>query len=239
VAVSPETDIAAFIVAGNAVLECPALATRPESTDDVLRAEKLSREFQGRKVLDGLDLGLEGGARVAVTGPNGSGKTTLLRCIAGTLTPTSGRVLVRGHAAGTLEARALTGVSLAQERSFYLRLSGRTNLRFFARLRQQSRRRAEREVDALEEELGLREIASERCDRCSTGMMQQLAFARALLGGPELLLLDEPTRSLDDAAAERLWGALERRPAVAVLLATHDAGDIARCDSRLELGARP
>jgi ABC-2 type transport system ATP-binding protein len=211
------------------------LATSRESAD-LLRAENLSREFQGHRVLERLDLRLEPGARLAVTGPNGSGKTTLLRCIAGSLAPTSGHVLVRGHEAGTLEARALTGVSLAQERSFYLRLTGRTNLRFFARLRHRSRRLANREVEALEQELALREIAGERCDRCSTGMMQQLAFARALLGEPAVLLLDEPTRSLDDAATERLWAALERRPDVAVVLATHDDVDIGRCDSRLQLG---
>jgi ABC-type multidrug transport system ATPase subunit len=144
--------------------------------------------------------------------------------------------VVCGHPVGTLAARSITGVSLAQERSFYLRLSGRTNLRFFARLRYPSHRAADRAVAALEEELALREIADERCDRCSTGMMQQLAFARALLGEPALLLLDEPTRSLDAAAAERLWDALERRPAVALLLATHAESDLKRCDSRLDLG---
>ncbi len=173
-----------------------------------------------------------------MTGANGSGKTTLLRCIAGSLTPTSGEIVVGRHAAGSREARALTGVSLAQERSFYLRLTGRANLRFFARLRIASRRAAYGHVDALEEELGLSDIAAERCDRCSTGMMQQLAFARALLGDPRLLLLDEPTRSLDDAATERLWGAIDRRPKLAVLIATHREDDIQRCDSQLELTLR-
>jgi ABC-type multidrug transport system ATPase subunit len=216
------------------------LETRPKSArgDRLLRVEGLSREFRGHKVLAALDLGLEAGGRLAVTGANGSGKTTLLRCIAGSLTPTSGAVTVGRHAAGTLEARALTGVSLAQERSFYLRLTGRANLRFFSRLRTPSRRAADSQVDALEEELVLREIAAERCDRCSTGMMQQLAFARALLGDPHLLLLDEPTRSLDEAATARLWAALDRRPEVAVVIATHREEDIRQCGAQLELPPR-
>jgi ABC-2 type transport system ATP-binding protein len=213
------------------------LETRPKSAagEQLLRVEGLSREFRGHEVFAGLDLGLEPGERLAVTGANGSGKTTLLRCIAGSLTPTSGEIVVGRHAAGTREARALTGVSLAQERSFYLRLTGRANLRFFSRLRIASRRAAYAQVDALEEELALRDIGAERCDRCSTGMMQQLAFARALLGDPHLLLLDEPTRSLDEAATERLWGALDRRPLLAVLIATHREDDIRRCHSQLEL----
>lgn len=216
------------------------METRPKSAggDRLLRVEGLSRGFPGHEVLAGLDLGLEPGQRLAVTGANGSGKTTLLRCVAGSLIPTSGEVTVGRHAAGTREARALTGVSLAQERSFYLRLTGRANLRFYSRLRIASRRDAYRQVDALEEELVLGDIVTERCDRCSTGMMQQFAFARALLGDPRLLLLDEPTRSLDEAATERLWAALDRRPQLAVLIATHREDDIRRCHSQLELTLR-
>jgi ABC-2 type transport system ATP-binding protein len=210
--------------------------TKPGAGRSVLRVERLSREFRGHRVLDELDLRLAAGERLAVLGPNGSGKTTLLRCIAGSVTPTSGRIFIDGHVAGSRAARARTGVSLSQDRAFYLRLTGRTNLRFFARLRTGTRRTAYRAVEALEDELELREIAAERCDRCSTGMLQQLAFARALLGNPKILLLDEPTRSLDTAAVERFWAALERRNRTAVVLATHREDDIERCSSRLRLG---
>jgi ABC-type multidrug transport system ATPase subunit len=127
-------------------------------------------------------------------------------------------------------ARTLTGVSLSQERSFYLRLSGHANLRFFARLRGCSTREADTVVQALQEELGIADILEERVDRCSSGMLQQLALARVLLGEPPLLLLDEPTRSLDDAAIARLWRAIDDRPGVAVLMATHHDDDVARCD---------
>ena len=90
-------------------------------------------------------------------------------------------------------------------------------------------------VDALVEELELAEIAAERVDRCSTGMIQQLALARALVGDPELLLLDEPTRSLDEDAVQRLWAALDRRPQLALVVATHNDADVSRCHGRLDL----
>ena len=201
---------------------------------DLVDVRRLVRRFGEREVIRGLDLQLRAGTRTALVGPNGSGKTTFLRCIAGTLTPDSGEVRIDGERAGTLAARSLVGTSLSQERSFYLRLSGRTNLRFFARLRHPSGRDARREVAELEEELELSDIASRRTDACSTGMLQQLAFARALLGRPSVVLLDEPTRSLDEEATGRIWAALDRRPHLAVLIATHRQDDLDRCDSRID-----
>jgi ABC-type multidrug transport system ATPase subunit len=180
-----------------------------------------------------LDLRVEPGERVGLVGPNGSGKTTVLRCIAGTVAPSHGTISVGGHAAGTLDARRLVGASFAQERSFYFRLNGRTNLLFYARLRY-DRKTAVRKVAALEEELELGDICSTRVDRCSTGMVQQLGFARALVGDPRVLVLDEPTRSLDADAVERLWGAIDSRPNTALVIATHREDDLARCGTRVD-----
>ena len=225
--------------------ESTLAATRPEeastSTRDqavqqsraVVEITGLGRRFGNHEVVSSLDLSLAPGERVAFWGPNGSGKSTVLRCVAGTLFPSRGRIFVNGHPAGTLDARRSVGASLAQERSFYLRLTGHENLLFFARLHAASEREAQSRVRALEGELELEDIAAERVDRCSTGMVQQLGFARALLGKPAVVLLDEPTRSLDEDARGRLWAALERRPAAAVLIATHLKEDLDRCDRRV------
>lgn len=201
----------------------------------VLVIEGLSRQFGGHDVIRALDLAVQAGERLAVRGPNGSGKTTLLRCIAGTLAPSAGAISVGGHPAGSLEARRLLGVSLSQERSFHLRLSGHQQLLFFARLRSASRQEAEQDVMALEEELDLVATAAQRVDKCSTGMVQQLAFARSLLGAPSLLVLDESTRSLDKHATSGLWSALDRRPEMAVIMATHREEDIDCCSRQLDL----
>ena len=210
---------------------------RPASvaTDHALLIEGLGRRFRQREVLRGLDASLAPGERLALCGPNGSGKTTVIRCVAGTLTPTTGRIAVLGHPAGSRDARRLIGVSLSQERSFYLRLSGRDNLLFAAGVRGIGRKDAARQIARLDDELELGVILDERVDRCSTGMVQQLAFARALIGEPRLLLLDEPTRSLDTAAVERFWRAIDARPHVGVLIATHRDDDVARCHGRLHL----
>jgi len=201
----------------------------------MLVIEGLSRRFGAHDVIRALDLSVESGERLALRGPNGSGKTTLLRCIAGTLTPSGGAISVGGHPAGSVDASRLVGVSLSQERSFHLRLSGHDQLLFFARLRSASLEEAERDVVALEEELELVDIAGRRVDKCSTGMVQQLAFARSLLCGPSLLILDESTRSLDKQAAARLWSALDRRAEVAVIMATHREEDFDRCSRQLDL----
>jgi ABC-2 type transport system ATP-binding protein len=200
---------------------------------ELLSIEGLSRRFGAKEVISSFDLSAEPGQRIALWGPNGSGKSTVLRCVAGTLMPSAGSVLIGGHRAGELAARRLVGASLAQERSFYLRLSGRTNLLFFARIRYDNRREGMRAVDGLIEELEIADIAAQRVDRCSTGMVQQLGIARALIGEPAVLLLDEPTRSLDADARARLWGALERRPKTVALIATHLDEDMRLCDERV------
>jgi ABC-2 type transport system ATP-binding protein len=214
----------------------PAAAREnPDTQVAAVVVTALTRRFGARTVLHELSLTLRRGERLAVLGHNGAGKTTLLRCVAGTLTPSSGSVLVGGRAPTRSEVRALIGAVLPGERSFALRLSGRENLRFFARVRLRGARRAESAVAELVDELALGEIVERRVSACSSGMLQQLAFARALLGAPAVLLLDEPTRSLDDDAAARLWAALDRRPELAVLIATHRAEDIDRCGARLHL----
>jgi ABC-type multidrug transport system ATPase subunit len=195
----------------------------------VLEIAGLQRSFGGRVVVHGLDLAAEPGERVALRGPNGAGKTTVLRCVAGTMIPSAGTVRVAGHPAHTIAARGQMGVSLSQERSFYLRLSGAANLRFYARARGLDRAAAARTVAALGEELEMQAILAERGDRCSTGMLQQLSFARALIGEPRILLLDEPTRSLDQEAIARVWAALDRRRQTTLLIATHHDDDAARC----------
>jgi ABC-type multidrug transport system ATPase subunit len=206
----------------------------PQANEPTLAIDGVHRGFRGTTVLREVNLEAAGGERVALTGPNGSGKTTLLRCIAGSLTVQDGRILVEGALAGSMSARQTTGSSLAQDRSFYQRLTGQANLDFYARLRLKSRREAAAQVKELTEELHLGDIIRRRMDRCSSGMVQQIAFARALLGAPRLLLLDEPTRSMDSDAIERFWDSLERRADLTVLIATHRPEDVERCGRVLE-----
>jgi ABC-type multidrug transport system ATPase subunit len=201
----------------------------------LVQADNVVRAFGDHVAVGPLSFSLPPGRSVALVGANGSGKSTLLRCLAGTLRLTSGEIRLGGHLAGTLPAKQLAGISLSQERSFDPRLSGHANLVFFARVRGMAARSASNHVAHVEEELELAEIVAERVSSYSTGMTQQLSFARTLIGDPLVLLLDEPTRSLDEAALERFWAAIQRRPNVAVVMATHREDDIARCHERIDL----
>jgi ABC-type multidrug transport system ATPase subunit len=214
----------------------PEHTGRPASRESglLLAISGLGRRFRSNEVVRSLDLELLPGDRIAFHGPNGSGKTTVLRCVTGTLAPSEGNIFIAGHLAGTIGARNLVGSSLAQERSFYQRLTAHDNLLFYARLRHRSEHAARANVAELEEELEIGAFARQRVNRCSSGMIQQLALARSLLGSPALLVLDEPTRSLDDEAVTRLWAALDRRPRLAVLIATHRLDDVDHCDARVQ-----
>jgi ABC-type multidrug transport system ATPase subunit len=197
----------------------------------VIRIDGLARGFDDQMVLRDFSLSVDPGERLLLHGPNGAVKTTLLRCILGTLVPDAGSVMIAGHAAGSVAARALVGASLSQERSFYMRLTGFENLLLYARVRGLSKRAAAARVRTVADELELGQMTKRRADRCSTGQLQQLAFARTLVGEPGAILLDEPTRSLDEAARERTWSALDRRPDAAVIIASHldeDAGRATR-----------
>jgi ABC-2 type transport system ATP-binding protein len=210
----------------------PAAGDQP-----ILSVRGLTRSFGDQVVVSDLDLEVRAGERVALRGPNGSGKTTILRCITGALVPTAGEVHVGGHPAGSQGASRMLGASLSQDRSFYLRLSGRENLLFYAQLRHRRSGDAPAQVRALEEELEIEQIAVKRLDSCSTGMLQQIGLARALLGTPQLFVLDEPTRSLDQQAKKRLWAALDRRPQTAVVIATHLPDDLDHCGRHVDLRA--
>jgi ABC-2 type transport system ATP-binding protein len=200
----------------------------------------LTRSFGPVTALDGLDISIAPSEIVALLGENGAGKSTLIRVLATTILPDTGRVVVEGYDVQRqpTEAKACIGLVLAEERSFFWRLSGRANLEFFAALRGMRRRDAVREATRVLGEVDLSAVAERRVDRYSTGMRARLSLARALLGGPSVLLLDEPTRSLDAVAAvevRALIAALARDTGAAVLLATHNLHEAAQLASRTSI----
>ena len=176
--------------------------------------------------VDGLDLTLPAGAQLAIMGPNGAGTTTFLKLLATLLLPTRGRLEIDGLDAVQLPAavRARVGLVTGDERSFYWRLSGRQNLSFFAALQRLDGRAARGRITKLARSLDLDDVMDAPVDTYSSGMRQRLAVARGLLHEPPLLLLDEPTRSLDPEAAatlRRLIVDLTRGGGHSVVLVTH------------------
>src|SRR5919199_5362975 len=157
-------------------------------------------------------------------GRNGAGKTTLTKIVATLVQPTSGTVIVKGYDSvrDDERVRAQVGLATAEERSFYWRLTSEQNLLFFARLYGMGEPEARRRITELLGRFEIEELRRKRFAELSTGNRQRLAMARAMLARPPVLLLDEPTRSLDPLAAARarsFIGSLAKEdPPITVLL---------------------
>jgi len=193
---------------------------------DLLRSPFARTEYT--EALLGVSFDLESGRALGLLGPNGAGKSTLLKVLAGLVEPERGTVRLSGYDVfGQLpQVRELLGYALCEERSFYWRLNGRQNLKFFASLYDLAgRERDERVAEAIER-VGMTEHADRPFRDLSVGMKQRLALARGLLNRPRILLVDEPTRSLDPGAAAALRRHLRedlvQGLGVTMILATHD-----------------
>jgi ABC-type multidrug transport system ATPase subunit len=186
------------------------------------------------RALDGVSFEVRRGSVFGLLGTNGAGKTTLIKIAYNLLLPTSGTILVLG--ANPLRygrrIRSRMGMVISEERSFYWRLTGRRNLGFFAALHNMDPRSAARRIEELGELLGISEYLDVPFSDYSAGMRQKTAVARALLHDPEVLLLDEPTRSLSPEAAYPLHDFIRHRlveeRGKTVLLATQDMNEAER-----------
>lgn len=166
-------------------------------------------------------------------GPNGAGKTTMLRVFATLVRPNGGEARVDGFdvVRSGARVRERIGAAFVNERSLYWRLSGRENMRLFARTRGLARRAARAQVDSLLEELELVEIAAKWVADLSAGQRQRLIIARAGLGEPSCMLIDEPLRGLDDAGIATMLSFLRTQAArgAAVLIVAPKLDELRAC----------
>jgi len=186
----------------------------------------MRKRYAGREVLRGVSFEIARGELFALLGPNGAGKTTTVEIIEGYRTADAGEVRVLGldPARDGRQLRARLGLML-QEGGIDPRTSPAEALRLYARLF-----RAPADPDRLLDLVGLDEVAGTRYRRLSVGERQRLGFALALVGRPELLVLDEPTAGMDPAAraATRELIAALRDQGTTILLTTHDLTDVER-----------
>lgn len=196
--------------------------------------------YRGVEVVHGVDLSVSAGEVVGMVGPNGAGKSSVLRAICGLLRPSSGEVLFEGQTLNGMapERIAKLGVALVPEgRQIFRTLTVAENLRLGAWDTEEGESAIER---ALERFPILRERADEHADRLSGGEQQQLAIARALLGRPRLLILDEPSLGLAPKTIDLIYdllGELREEGTTMLLVEQNAARTIDFCDRCLVLSS--
>ncbi len=183
----------------------------------------------GARVLHGVDVEIAGGSVVGLLGPSGCGKSTLMRAIVGVQIVAGGSIVVLGEPAGSPSLRRRVGY-VTQAPSVYGDLTVRENLRYFAHLLGVPER-----VEPVIAEVGLADHADHVARRLSGGQLARASLATALLGEPELLVLDEPTVGLDPVLRADLWGRFRALAAAgaALLVSSHVMDEAERCDRLL------
>ncbi len=209
---------------------------------NAIELREITHYFDGKMVLDHISLNVGKGEILGLLGPSGAGKTTLIRILTGQLAQTSGTAYLSGietgkHAgktrrnAGGASGRAgapLTGM-MTDDCGLYERFSAYENLHLFARIYNVPRSRIEEILRAV----GLWEARNTAVSKLSKGMRQRLSFARAVLAGPQILFLDEPSCGLDPQTAAEIHGLIrqQKQAGVTVFLTTHNMQEATKlCD---------
>lgn len=205
--------------------------------------EIIIHPFRKREItaLDGINIRVRRGEVFGLLGPNGAGKTTLIKTLCTVLLPNEGTALVNGYdiVREEQEVKRSIGYVVNDERSFYWRLTGEQNLEFFAILNNLAPNRAKRRIEEVLRLVGLEANGNKRVKDYSTGMKQKLAIARGMLSDPEVLFLDEPTRSLDPMIARSLREFIRRsiveEGGKTVFLSTHNLAEAEGLCGRLAI----
>ena len=183
-----------------------------------------------REVLHGLTFDVAEGSVTGLLGPSGGGKTTLMRALVGVQAKVTGTVDVLGRPAGSPELRSRIGY-VTQAPAVYTDLTVRENLAYFAAVVGAPRQDVDRVLTAVD----LEAYAADRVDQLSGGQRSRVSLATALLGAPELLVLDEPTVGLDPVLRRDLWATFHQlaEQGTTLLVSSHVMDEATRCDRLL------
>jgi len=185
-----------------------------------IQVQNLTRDYNGKRAVDGINFAIEPGEIFGFLGPNGAGKTTTIKMLTGQLRPTSGKAQVMG--CDVVEARQQLKPQIGvvfDSQNLYESMSARDNLRFYARLYRVKKAR----VEEVLTQVGMTDRARDKMKTYSNGMKQRILIARALLHEPEVLFLDEPTRGLDPNVARDIRSIVTKlaNQGMTVFLTTH------------------
>jgi ABC-2 type transport system ATP-binding protein len=220
----------------SAALPHEQLCSAPAMPHDIaITVDQLVKVYKTTRAVDGISFALERGSMTALLGGNGAGKTTTIAMVLGLVTPTSGSIRVLGAEMPRERYRVLHEMNFE---SPYMdmphRLTVRQNLNVFGRL--YSVDDLEARIESLAEELDLVELLDRRVGKLSAGQKTRVALAKALINSPQVLLLDEPTASLDPDTADWVRARLERfrkQRGSTILLASHNMAEVERLCERV------
>lgn len=188
----------------------------------LIEIEKLSKSFGEQKVLDKIDFKLESGEIVGLIGPSGSGKSTLIKTMLGMEKADEGEALVLDYKMPKREILSNIGY-MAQSDALYEMLTGYENLEFFGKMKGVPSDKLKKEIEYIAEIVDLTDDLKKLVSKYSGGMKRRLSLAIALIGSPELLILDEPTVGIDPSLRKNIWKELfkQRDNGVGILVTTH------------------
>ena len=181
----------------------PGTPTQPRSREGVLLVKDIEKSFKGRKVVNGVSLGVRRGEAVGLLGPNGAGKTTSFYMITGLIQADSGQIELDGHdiTSTPMYRRARLGIGyLPQEASIFRGLSVENNIRAVLEVVESSKKERERQLDALLDEFSISHLRKSPSIALSGGERRRCEIARALATRPSFMLLDEPFAGIDPIA---------------------------------------
>jgi ribosome-dependent ATPase len=207
---------------------------RSGSSEIVIAARDLTCRFGDFTAVDGVSFAIGRGEIFGFLGSNGCGKTTTMKMLTGLLTPSSGEALLFGKSVDAADLRARRRVGyMSQSFSLYTELTVRQNLDLHARLFHLPRENARFRVDGLVRQFGLAPYVDHLAADLPLGIRQRLSLAVAVVHGPEMLILDEPTSGVDPVARDQFWDLLidlSRNQNVTIFVSTHFMNEAARCD---------
>ena len=188
----------------------------------LIEIEKLSKSFGEQKVLDKIDFKLESGEIVGLIGPSGSGKSTLIKTMLGMEKADDGEALVLDYKMPKREILSNIGY-MAQSDALYEMLTGYENLDFFGKMKGVPSNKLKKEIEYIAEIVDLTNDLKKLVSKYSGRMKRRLSLAIALIGSPELLILDEPTVGIDPSLRKNIWKELfkQRDNGVGILVTTH------------------
>jgi len=213
-------------------LVLPARSAR--NTEPAIEARGLTMRFSNFIAVDGVSMGIDRGEIFGFLGPNGCGKTTTMKMLTGLLPPTAGEARLFGKriTSNGQETRARVGY-MSQSFSLYAELTVRQNLQLHAHLFHLPSDRIEPRVAEMLSRFGLEQVADVLPQSLPLGLRQRLQLAVAVIHGPDLLILDEPTSGVDPIARDAFWEylmQLSRADGVTIFISTHFVNEAERCD---------